>query len=175
MRRSDTDLVHAIRAGRREAFGELIDRHAPAVFRLVRASIRNDADAEDVAQEVFLASFRALPRLRDPGRFRAHLIAIAARKIVDWIRRRARCPESALDHEPLAPEPTAGPDRRLETVARVVGDLAPDARLVFALRHHEGMSCVQIAELLGRPEGTIYSRLSRIHAAIRRAVEVGER
>jgi DNA-directed RNA polymerase specialized sigma24 family protein len=66
-------------------------------------------------------------------------------------------------------------DSDLLVVVRQVVDAMPDeARLVFALRHHEGLSCVQIASLLDRPEGTIYSRLSRIHAAIRRAAEVRE-
>ena len=53
-------------------------------------------------------------------------------------------------------------------------DSYDDARLIFALRHHEGLSCVQIARLLDKPEGTIYSKISRVHATIREALEVSE-
>ena len=172
MRESDGALVEAILAGQPELFGELVRRHAASVFRIVRSAVRQEADAEDIGQEVFLASFRALSRLRDPGRYRAHLMAIAARKSADYLRRRGAQPLS-LDQEPTAPVPREDSD--LLVVVRQVVDAMPDeARLVFALRHHEGLSCVQIASLLDRPEGTIYSRLSRIHAAIRRAAEVRE-
>ena len=172
MRESDGALVEAILAGHPEMFGELVSRHAASVFRVVRSAVRQEADAEDVAQEVFLASYRALPRLRDPGRYRAHLMAIAARKSADYLRRRGSQP-LPLEQDPLAPTPRDHAD--LLTVVRdVVETLPAEARLIFALRHHEGLSCVQIASLLDRPEGTIYSRLSRTHAAIRRAAEVRE-
>ena len=174
-RREDSDLVEAVRAGRTELFADLVDRHAPAVFRVVRASVSHEADAEDIAQEVFLASYRGLPRLREPARFRAHLLSIAARKVVDHLRRKLRR-EAPL---PLRGDPPARPAgcplSIPAAVEQVVDALPPQARLVFALRHHEGLSCVQIARLLELKEGTVYSRLSRIHAAIRRAVEVKDR
>ena len=173
MRRDDRTLVEAIRAGQTELYAELVDRHQNSVFRLVRAAIAHTADADDIAQDAFLASFRALPRLRDPRRFRAHLLAITARKVADHLRRKkVRAGIEPLEEDPPAPPP---PDRReslLAAVERVVQGLPSDARLVFALRHHEGLSCVQIARLLDLPEGTVYSRISRAHAAIRQAVEV---
>lgn len=173
--RDDGEIVRAVIGGRTELFAELVDRHAAAVFRLVRAAVRQEADAEDIAQEVFLASYRALRRLRDPSRFRSHLLAIATRKVVDYIRRRRRRAEP----QPLLEEPAA-PARpphssKMEAVDAVVDRLDARARLVFALRHHEGLPCRRIARLLEVAEGTIYSRLSRIHAAIRKAVEVTER
>lgn len=171
MRKPDGALVEAVLAGRVGVFAQLVDRHAAAVFRLVRSSVRHEADAEDIAQEVFLASYRGLDRLRDPTRFRAHLLAIAARKVADHIRRKARSRTTLLEEEPVAPAPREEPRELLDVVEEVVDGLVPEARLIFALRHHEGLSCVQIARLLDRPEGTIYSRLSRIHAAIRRAAK----
>lgn len=170
----DAALVEAVLQGRTDAFGDLVTRHAPAVFRLIRAAVRQAADAEDLAQEAFLAAYRSLERLREPRRFRAYLLGIAARKAADHLRRKPRRP-LPLEGEPVAPEPA--PDRAplLAAVARVVAGLPPEARLVFALRHHEGLSCVQIAELLDEPAGTVYSRLSRAHATIRKAVEVIDR
>lgn len=174
MRPDDAEIVRAVLAGRTERFAELVERHAAAVFRIVRAAVRQEADAEDVAQEVFLASFRNLARLREPARFRAHLLVIAARRATDYLRRKRRGVPVSLEEEPPAPRRDEQAISRLVAVATVLDRLEPEARLVFALRHHEGLSCKQIAKMLDVADGTIYSRLSRIHAAIRRAVEVSE-
>jgi len=174
MRADDGEIVRAVLAGRTERYAELVERHAPAVFRVVRATVRQAADAEDLAQEVFLQAYRALRRLRDPDRFRGQLLVIAARRAADWVRRRRRGDEPLpLTEDPPAPAPSRPPPR-LESVEAVLEALPAEARLVLALRHHEGLSCRQIAKILDVREGTIYSRLSRIHAAIRRAVEVSE-
>ncbi|MHC4960241.1 MAG: RNA polymerase sigma factor [Planctomycetota bacterium] len=173
----DRALVLAIRAGRTELFAELVRRHAPAVFRIVRAAIRHGADAEDVAQETFLAAYRALDRLRDPRRFRALLVTIASRKVVDHLRRnktRARFVELS-EEPPATPAPIEGEAAELwAKVEGVVARLDPSSRLIFALRHHEGLSCVQIARQLDLKDGTVYSRISRMHAEIRRVLEVAE-
>ncbi len=175
MRHDDKQWVEEVRAGRTESFRNLVERHSAAVFRIARSVARQNADAEDLAQEAFVAAFRHLDRLRDPNRFRAFLLAIASRKATDFIRRRQRrAPFLPLLEEPAAERdgPPTETTARLDVVRRVVDQLADDARLVFALRHHEGLSCVQIAKFLDVPEGTIYSRLSRIHARIRKAAEV---
>ena len=170
----DAALVEAVKRGGTERFAELVDRHSGAVFRLVRAAIRNPDDAEDLAQDAFVAAFGSLRRLRDPSRFRPYLLAIASRRVIDYIRRNKRRGHMLpLEHEPAAPAPDERQDL-LEAVERVAATLPPEARLVFALRHHEGLSCIQIARMLELPAGTVYSRLARIHKAIRRALEVTE-
>ncbi len=174
MRKDDADLVEAIRAGRRGLFAELVDRHAATVFRLVRAGVNQNMDAEDLAQETFLAAYRGLARLKEPARFRAWLLTIASRKVADHLRKKSRRGRLLpLDEEPIAPVPDDRADR-LAAIERVINRLAPAARLVFALRHHEGLSCRQIARMLDLPEGTVYSRLSRAHETIRGALGAAE-
>ena len=174
MRVDDGAIITAILEGRTDRFAELVDRHAPAVFRLIRAAIRNRADVEDIAQEVFVAAFRSLGRIEDRARFRAYLLSIASRRIADVFRRKKRRGETlSLDHEPPAPDVSAGHDV-MEAVESVVSRLPAEARLIFALRHHEGLSCRKIGELINTPSGTVYSRLSRVHSAIRRALEVNK-
>ena len=170
----DESLVEAVRGGRTELFADLVDRHAGAVFRLVRAAIRHETDAEDIAQEVFLASFKGLERLRDPRRFRSHLLAIAARKVIDHLRRKkVRARQVQMTEEPPAPE-RSEVRSLVAAVEQIVERLDADARLIFALRHHEGLSCAQIARILDLSKGTVYTRVSRIHNVIRRAMEVAE-
>jgi len=165
----DAEVVRAVLTGRAERYAELVDRHAPAVFRLVRAAVPQHADADDLAQETFLAAYRGLERLRDPGRFRFWLLSIAARKTADFVRLRTRR-QPPLPLRTDVPARESGAPTRLEAVEAVVEEMPELQRLVFALRHHEGLSCKQIAAVLGTKEGTVYSRLSRMHAAIRRAV-----
>ena len=174
MRVDDGAIITAILEGRTDRFAELVDRHAPAVFRLIRAAIRHRQDAEDLAQEVFVAAFRSLGRLKDRERFRAYLLSITSRRIADVFRRKKRRGETlSLDHEPPAPDPPVGSEV-MDAVESVVARLPADARLIFALRHHEGLSCRKIGELIHSPYGTVYSRLSRVHSAIRRALEVNK-
>ena len=99
--RNDGEIVQAILSGRTERFTELVDRHAPAVFRLLRAAISHRQDAEDLGQEVFLAAYSSLGRLKDPDRFRAYLMRIASRRIIDRLRRKKRRPDAL----PLEAEP----------------------------------------------------------------------
>jgi len=175
MRRDDAQLVEAVRAGTTAAFADLVERHAPAVYRLLRAAVAQPADAEDLAQEVFLDSYRALARLRDPTRFRAHLLTIAARRAADYLRRRSGADRVvALGDDPPARPQTAASGLG-GAVDAIVDGLPSEARLILALRHHEGYSCKQIARILEVAEGTVHSRLSRIHAAIRRALPVEDR
>ena len=172
----DARVIGAILAGRTELYAELVDKYAGSVFRIVRSALRQDADVEDVAQEVFLAGYRSLGRLRDPRRFRAHLVSIASRKVIDFLRRqkvRSRVGELADDPPDLRPAHETVQDT-LAAVEGIVGRMGDESRLIFALRHQEGLSCVQIARLLDKPEGTVYSRISRIHAAIRQSLEIAE-
>jgi len=166
----DRRLVEEVRLGSVDCFRTLVERHAAAVFRIARATVRRSADAEDLAQEIFVAAYEGLPRLRDPSRFRPYLLSIAARRAADHLRRRRPEP-AALAEEPPARE--ADPrDGRLDSLESAVEALDGPTRLLFALRHHEGLSCVRIARLLGEPVGTVYSRLSRAHARLRAAMGV---
>jgi len=171
VRIDDSSLVRAVLRGDPEPFRELVERHAAAVFRVVRSAASQAHDADDLAQEVFAAAYRALAKIKDPARFRPYVLSIAARKSADHLRRRRARPSLPLLEEPPAPPP---PPRAslLDAVADAVDALPPETRLLVALRHHEGLSCLRIAEVLGLTPSAVYTRLSRAHAALRRALEV---
>jgi RNA polymerase sigma-70 factor, ECF subfamily len=97
-RRDDGELVAAVLAGQREAFGPLLARWQASVLRLCRRLLGPGPQAEDVAQEAAVAAFLGLPRLADPARFGAWLQAIAANRARMALRRRRLL---ALDGLPL--------------------------------------------------------------------------
>jgi RNA polymerase sigma-70 factor, ECF subfamily len=79
-------IIEETLKGNNQAFGELIMKHEPSVYRLALFCLRNGADAEEIAQEVFLASFRKLGQLRERRHFGAWLRAITLRHCAMWFQ-----------------------------------------------------------------------------------------
>ena len=173
---SDGELAALALAGRQAAYRALLARHREAVFRLVRASIGDPAEALDVTQEAFISAFAALKRY-DPARpFIAWLKRIALNKCRDWARRRAvrafftrAVPlEDALsiaDDAALADTQTA--DRaELARVSAVMTRLPARLREVLLLRAVDGLSQAEAADILGVSEKAIETRLYRARAKL---------
>jgi RNA polymerase sigma factor (sigma-70 family) len=155
------------------AFEQLVTDNTAAVYRLARA-YAGDAGAEDLAQEAFLAAWRALPTLRQPERFGPWLYRIALNRCRSSVRGPGQLREIPMGA--VLAEPAAGGDFRVAVEARaVVGPalarLGDDARAVIALHYAAGRSLRECAEVLGIPEGTVKSRLSSALAALR--AEIG--
>ena len=84
----DEELVERARGGHQSAFGDLIDRHQAAVYRAALAALGSPADAEEAAQDAFLAAYRHLHRFRGQAAFRTWLLTIAWHQALDRRRRR---------------------------------------------------------------------------------------
>ncbi len=158
---SGAELVHAARDGDRDAFDELYRRY----WRLVRAVLLvrlPRADAEDLAQEVFLAAWEKLGDLRDPEGFGGWVAAIARNRAASHVR-------SAPRHAPL-PEDLAGGVRADEGPGAVLAAIRrlPEAyREPLVLRLLEGMSGPEIARETGLTEGSVRVNLHRGFAKLR--------
>jgi RNA polymerase sigma-70 factor, ECF subfamily len=149
-------------ADRRE-FEERLAECGPLAFRVARGVLRNDADAEDVAQDALLRAYRRFDRLRDRQRFRAWLVRITFRLALD----RARSSKRRELRETLWAEPV--PRSTTEDIvaqaefaahlARALDEMSPKLRLVLLLAAMEGHTTEEVAALLGRPIGTVKSRL----------------
>lgn len=179
MARSDAELVLHARAGDREAFGILVERHRRTVFILALQRGYDHSLAEDVAQEAFLKAYQNLEHLSDPGAFARWLYGIAHNVIADHARKRSRRKElSGLEYAPEpadaqdAPQHLAHAERRRQ-VFRALDELNEEQRLVILLRYIEGLSPREIAERLAEPRGTIRSRLH--HALSYLQAALGER
>lgn len=157
----DAELAALAQAGDREAFGELVARHAAQVRRVCRTILRNPADADDAAQDGFLAALRNLGRY-DPARpFGPWLLRIVTNAAID--RRRRRGVRRAEDLPEGLASPTAGPAREAERAAlrealtAALAELPERQRLAVVLFDAEGYAHREIAEILRTPIGTVRS------------------
>lgn len=156
---TDADLVRRARRGDQAACRELVDRHAPYLYRLAFSLVGSAADAEDVVQETFSGAFRQLGTFAERSTVKTWLIQIL-------VRQAARCHRSRRRHETVSLEPLSEgregepADVRMDVLA-ALDALAPMHREVVVLREMEGMSYEEIARALGIPRGTVESRLFR--------------
>ncbi|MDQ5978671.1 MAG: hypothetical protein QG602_1645 [Verrucomicrobiota bacterium] len=160
--------------------------HHERTFRLAHAIVHNEADARDIAQEVWLTVWKQLGTFRGDARFTTWLHPIVTRRSLDHLRKRRRwfdrfLPFNTGDENAVeVPEPATTEDARSlnegnETVARVraaIAALPPKHRVVLALRELEGLSYEEIAAATGVPTGTVMSRL--FHARKLLAAKLGK-
>ena len=179
---SDAELVCAVLEGETDAFAELVARYKNVVTTYVAARVPGP-EVEDLAQEVFVRSFRVLETLREPKAFGAWLLGIAHHVCVDWHRsRRDHASLDAHEGEPvgaLLPHrtPTRRPDEAAERreatdlVLRSLDSLPETYRVTLVLKHLDGLSCNEIARRMGVAIGTVTSRLARAYKMLRDQLE----
>jgi RNA polymerase sigma-70 factor (ECF subfamily) len=167
---TDPELIGLARAGDERAFRELVERHESAVAATVIGMLGPGDDADDVGQETFIRFYRALADFRGEASLRTYLRRIAMNLSLNALKRRRRLafrfPSRDRSPQPL-PEPAVegGDDvesrERQARVRAAIDMLGPKHRPVVVLRMIEGCSTRETAEILGLPEGTVLSRLSR--------------
>ena len=183
VRVSDADLVERARQGDAAAFGELIDRHRSAVFRAALAALGSHADAEDAAQEAFLAAYRRLSSFRGEASFKTWLLTIAWHQAINrrrslgriW-RRITAVNQNESGESPLdaiaAPDPTpeaAALDRRLrQAIQSAIRRLAPKLRDSLLLAQSGEYSYEEMATMLKAPVGTVKWRVSEARRVVKK-------
>jgi RNA polymerase sigma factor (sigma-70 family) len=177
----DTAIVARVRNGDREAYAELVRRHAPVAQRTA-ALFGAGADTEDVVQEAFVKAYRSLGRFRDGAAFRPWLLQIVANETRNLHRsagRRTRreqsvaaLPESLLPGAGEATDPATlalSHERRTELLAAV--RLLPEPqRLAVTCRYLLDLDEHETATVLGWPRGTVKSRLHRALRQLRQDI-----
>ena len=171
----DEDRNLALRAGKGDAaaFGALYDRYVGAVYRYVFYRVRNDADAEDLVSDVFMRALRAIPRYEPRVAFLAWLYRIARNAVIDRARRsRVQISfEDALAHpnvdQVVEPDATILALSDKEAVRGALAKLTPLQQEVIVLRFVEGYSTLEIANLVGKREGTVRGIQFRALEALR--------
>jgi RNA polymerase sigma-70 factor (ECF subfamily) len=165
------ELVSRAVGGDRTAFGALVKWYAPQARRVARAVLGDPDDADDAAQDAFLAAFTNLSRY-DPRRpFGPWLMRIVANAATDRRRRRRVRRTEPLDPELAsgAPRPDAETERRVlnARLRAALAQLPERRRLAVVLFDVEGYAHAEIAELLGVPEGTVRSEVFHARRRLR--------
>jgi len=175
----------AVSASADAFFEELVDACYRRTYHLIYRMVRNEGDAADLTQEVFVRVYRALPRLRSQGAAVSWVRKIAVNLSLDHIRRRRNAPPITSINAPFGADedqgahldladPSGEPERILDEaessrlIYAAIEALPADYRAVVVLHHVEEMRVEEIAELFGVPVGTIKSRLSRARKALKR-------
>jgi RNA polymerase sigma-70 factor (ECF subfamily) len=170
----DGEIVRAVLDGDRDAFRVLVDRESGAVVRACYRILGDMHEAEDVAQEAFVSAYRSLASWRADGPFGAWLTRIAVRlavrqagrrKVVGWLRPMNDTERDAMASLPAGastqPEHVALRAERAIATRRALAGLDEPYREVVALRFFGERSLEEIADLTGRPLGTVKTHLRR--------------
>jgi len=176
----DLWLGERFAAGDERALREAYDRWGGTVYRLGRRCLPNQHDAEDLAQQTFVAAWRGRHGF-DPerGRLGPWLLAIARRQLVDRLRTIQRDQRLSVAMEAAAPTapPPGSPERVLDriVVADELARLGPEQRRVVQLAFFDDLTHTQIASVTGLPLGTVKSHLRRSIERLRSAWEEVDR
>lgn len=189
-------LINRAKAGEREAFGLLTQRHGKAVFNLINKMIWDRTITEDLWQETFVRALENLSTYephqssdRVGQSFVSWLYRIAANLTLDELRRRGRWrffswdlfkPRSAQesDNEAQYDPPSSEPDapallesrENIQRVRRALDTLPANWRMILVLREYQDLPYEEIAEILRVPLGTVRSRLARAREQLRLAL-----
>jgi RNA polymerase sigma-70 factor (ECF subfamily) len=185
LRDPDASLVAAARAGDPGAFDQLVRRHQGLLRRFIRARLDPAIDADDVAQEVFVAAWRELGRFAGRGQFKTWLFGIALRQCANAARDRQRSAlasngvRDARDGYAAAGDSAHDPDWRAAieqraTVGQYLVELGETERELLDLYYYAGLNLREIAELLEINLSTLKTRFYQAHRRLRTAMEARE-
>jgi RNA polymerase sigma-70 factor (ECF subfamily) len=185
-------LVAEAQTGNRAAFEELVRRYDRDVLRLALNLMKRPEDARDVYQEAFLKVYRNLHRFRFECSFYTWLYRIVTNVCLDHLRRRQARPEDQApevstghhdegitdfferqrEHRPtLDPERTMMGKEIKVRIARAMERLSPRERIVFEMKHYQGLKLRAIGDVLGTTEETVKNSLFRATRKLR--IELG--
>lgn len=168
--------ISRARGGDREAFGELVEQYRDNVYRLAYRMCGNAYDADEAAQEAFVAAWRALPNFRGDAKFSTWLYRLTTNAAIDVMRREKRH-QTVGDGEMMeladdadSPQETVERTEQQEAVQKALATLSEEYREVLLLRYMEELDYAEIAEVLQLPSGTVKSRINRAKAALKTAL-----
>jgi len=182
----ESALIAAARQGDLDSFNHLVLAYQELIFNQAYRVMGESNAADDATQDAFIAAYRKLNTYRG-GSFRAWLLRIVTNICYDELRRRKRHPTTHL--EPLddsgeeiespnwIADPTESPEETAErselgrAIQRCIDDLPPDFRVVVTLVDIQGLDYAEVAEVVGKPLGTVKSRLARARTRLRQCLQ----
>jgi RNA polymerase sigma-70 factor, ECF subfamily len=185
VRATETDLIREAQQGSRTAFDALVRQYDHAVLRLALHLTGSEQDAEDIHQEAFLKAYRYIGNFRFECSFYTWIYRIVTNLCLDLLRRRkSRREDQAVALDSSGEEidlltnvsdqrASANPDRELsrkflgERIRQALDKLTPRERMVFELKHYQGLKLRTIGEMLNTTEETAKNTLFRATRKLR--------
>jgi RNA polymerase sigma-70 factor (ECF subfamily) len=172
-------LVDRAKAGDRDAFEELVRRHAERLYAVVLRFVADGEEAQEVTQEAFLRAWRSIARFEGRSLFFTWLYRIGINEAKRRAGRRPPVPVASLEDEPVpeAPDWSQAPETRWEqadlrrVLEQAIRGLPVEYRATIVLRDVEGLSTREAAEVMDLGEAAFKSRLHRARLAVRRALD----
>lgn len=176
---SDAQLVTQAQQGDSRSFDLLVLKYQHRVIALIRRFVKNEAEAEDLAQETFIKAYRALPNFRGESAFYTWLYRIAVNTAKNGLEVNKRRPTSDVDIDEIGeyafdehlqqqdtPENMLASEDMQRVVSQALEKLPDDLRRALMFREFDGLSYEEIAQEMGCPIGTVRSRIFRAREAI---------
>ena len=167
---NEKQVIQRAIQGDEAAMRALWSRHAPHVDAVVRRLVGNDLDiAADIAQEIWIQIFRALPQYRGDSQFGTWAHRIAVNRTLNALRKTRRLAkiETDVEEDTVLVEPEPERALMMQTIENAASKLSPGARTVFVLHDVEGYTHEEIAERLGITSGGSKSQLFKARAKLR--------
>jgi RNA polymerase sigma-70 factor, ECF subfamily len=159
--RSDEEIVRLCQSGDRKAFDALVERHHRLVYNVALRMVHDTDDAADIAQGVFVKVYEKLDGFDERFRFFSWIYKIAVNESLNFLNQKKKF--DGLDGLEVADEENEGADDELIAQEGKIQDglmmLKVDHRAVIILKHMQGLSYGEIAQILDLPEKTVKSRL----------------
>ena len=188
MSEPERSLLRRLRDRDERAFRELVEDHRDRVYNITFRMLGNKAEAEDVAQEVFISVFKSIDDFREESKFSTWLYRVAVnhcKNRIKYLARRHDRDRDELDETTQGsgvngtiggPMPSS-PQKQLESrqmeklMQDAIANPEEDQRIVVVLRDVEDLSIEEICEITGLPDGTVKSRLHRARLVLRKRLQ----
>lgn len=169
--------IEQVLGGDRDAFALLVQAHQKNVYALALRTLKNEQDALDISQEVFIKAYSALSSFKGQSRLSVWLYRVTHNMCLDHLRKQGKtqtvsCSADEEEDHPLSlPDDTYEPHKAYEKkelrqeLEAAIDSLSEEHRQVLTMRELSDMSYAEIAEELGISEGTVKSRLARARKA----------
>lgn len=177
----EKNLVQKSQKGDEEAYGVLVERYKRKVFNMAYSLTLNRDVADDLAQEVFIKAYYALPKFKHKAAFSTWLHRITINRVRDYLRSASRMKQVSLEDtlrevpahkdEMLQRERNEELARRKTIVHKAIAALPEKYRIILSLRDIQGLSYEEISRVLDISPGTVDSRLHRARKILKKKIK----
>jgi RNA polymerase sigma-70 factor (ECF subfamily) len=178
----DTDLIQGYLKGDEKSLEILIAKYVKPIYSFIYKNVGSQADAEDITQEVFVKIWKNLKKFDQKKNFKPWLFQIAKNASIDYLRKRKTIPFSRFENEKgqnaLVENIVAKPLNLIErlsdkrVLAMAMQGLQEKEQKIINLRHSDGLSFKEIAEVFNESVNTVKSRYRRTLSIIKRNIKV---